>query len=296
MKADNKLAVNANAKQNPAQAKPPSAKPGANNAKPGSNTAPGNKNLPKNAKGQPIIIEEEVKPPPPKEKNLERFIYITTYEDIETMKILKELFENINREALNFKSVKEIYTQTLTPEQQDDNLLDFISGFQIIDTNLRITVIEGRGDKAMQIVKQRLPKVDLNSKLKKVFANSKILFDKRFYSKFNLCLKFIKLRTNLNEILTTADIYMKATKYKEIYSAFMNLGAIMQSSSFQSITECKLFPEAESLLLLERKYADILNDQDLTGVKQEQKTKRKRIKAESLDKSSLQTNNTSLSY
>ena len=74
---------------------------------------------------QPVQIEE-VKPPPPKEKNLERFIYVTAYNDSETMKILKELFENINKDAFNLKSVKETYTKTLSLNEQNDNLIDYI--------------------------------------------------------------------------------------------------------------------------------------------------------------------------
>jgi len=78
------------------------------------------------------------------------------------MKNLKETFEIINKEAFNLKSVKEIYTYTLTPEEQDDNEIDYISAFQLIDINFRITVIEGIQDKGMKLVRERLPKHDVN--------------------------------------------------------------------------------------------------------------------------------------
>jgi hypothetical protein len=203
------------------------------------------------------------------------------------MKILKELFEKINKEAFQLISTKEIYTRTLTEEECDDNTKDYISGFQIIDTNIRITIIEGVTEKGIKLVKERLPKLNINSSNKKVFANSQILFDTRIYSKFNLCLKFIKLRNILNDIITTADIYLKSNKYREIFVAFMNLGSILQSSSLQAIADAKLFPNADSLLLLERKYADILIDEDMTGIHTETK-KKKKIKIEDNN-----TNNTS---
>ncbi len=78
------------------------------------------------------------------------------------MKNLKETFEMINKEAFNLKSVKEIYTITLSPEEQDNNEVDYISGFQIIDSNFRITIIEGINDKAMEIVRERFAKTDVN--------------------------------------------------------------------------------------------------------------------------------------
>jgi len=191
------------------------------------------------------------------------------------MKILKELFETINKEAFKLKSVKEIYTRTLSPEELDDNSIDYISGFQIIDHNLRITILEGITGKAMSLIKEKLPKLELNTEKKKIFSNAKILFNNRIYSSFNLCLKFIKLRNPLTQILNTADIYLKANKYNEIFNAFMQLGFILQSPTFESITNAKLFPSFDSLSLLERKYADIINDEDLSGIPSEKKKKKK---------------------
>lgn len=229
------------------------------------------------------IVEEEVKPPPVKEKVIERFIYVTTYNDYEAMKIIKELFEQINRNAFDFKSQKEVYTALLTPEQQDDNSIDYISGFQVLDANLRITIIEGLSQKSMKLVKERLPKLEINNETKKIFCNSKILFDTRSYSKFNLALKFVKLRNPIKEILTTYDIYSKAVKYKDIYEAFMNLGGILKSDTLESICINKLFPTYESLIQLERKYGDILIEEDLTGIRTtKSKSRKKRLRADTM--------------
>ena len=60
-----------------------------------------------------------------------------------------------------------------------------------------------------------------------------------------MCLKFIKLRNTLQEILTTYDIYSKAEKYKEIYDTFIQLGFIVKSTEFSSIVQCNLFPNAD---------------------------------------------------
>jgi hypothetical protein len=93
---------------------------------------------------------------------IERFIYITTYNDSEMMKILKEIFETINTKAFNLKSVKEIYTKNLSMEDQNNLDIDYISGVQIIDSSYRITIIEGITEKGMKFVKEKLPKLDVN--------------------------------------------------------------------------------------------------------------------------------------
>ena len=237
-----------------------------------------------NVKGKALPIEDEVEetlPPPEKEKNLERFIYVTSYNDSDAMKKIKELFEEINKPAFNLLSVREIYTRNLTDDERDNNDIDYISGCQIIDKDQRITIIEGITGKAMNIVKAKLPKYQMNTSTFKVFADKNILFNKRIYSKFDLSLKYIKLRDTLHNILTTFDIYLKAEKYRPIYNAFQSYGSILKSETMKEIANANLFPDAESLLLLERKYADILNEEDMTGVHVVKKMK-KRIRAESL--------------
>lgn len=236
-------------------------------------------------KNEPEEEEEPQGPPPEKPLNLERFIYVTNYLDSNFMQNLKQLFEEINQTAFNLKSVKEIYTKGLTEEERDNNEIDYISGFQLIDKNMRITILEGITGKAMKKIKEAIPKTQMNNKNYMVFADSGVLFNKRLYSKFDLSLKYIKLRETLSTILQTFDIYTKANKYRQIYDAFLNFGSILKAQTLKEIAQANLFPDAESLLLLERKYADILNDEDMTGIHKEKK-KKKRIKLDSLTKTS----------
>ena len=229
--------------------------------------------------------EEPQGPPPEKPYNLERFIYVTTYLDSNFMSKLKQSFEEINQAAFNLKSVKEIYTKGLSEEERDNNEIDYISGFQLIDKNIRITILEGITGKAIKKIKENMPKTQMNSKNYMVFADSTVLFNKRLYSKFDLSLKYIKLRDTLYNILHTFDIYTKANKYRQIYDAFLNFGSILKAQTLKEISNANLFPDSESLLLLERKYADILNDEDMTGVHKEKK-KKKKLKLDALTKTS----------
>ena len=89
----------------------------------------------------------------PRPKNIERYIYISTYQDYNLMSNLKQCFEEINQKAFSFPSTKEVYTYNLSPQEQDDNEIDYISGFQLTDKNIRITILEGITGKGMQQVK-----------------------------------------------------------------------------------------------------------------------------------------------
>ena len=223
--------------------------------------------------------EEEIE----KENNLERFIYITTYSDVISLQKLKKLFEEINQSAFSLRSPKEIYIRELTEEERNNNKFDYISGFQILDKKIRITIIEGITGKGMKKVKETLPRYQMNNNTFKIFSDSNILFNKRIYSKFDLQLKFIKLRDTFEEILTTYDIYLKTKRYREIYDAFLNFGSILQSNSLKDITRANLFSNDDDLLFLERKYADILTEEDLTGIPKKKKL-RKKINIEEFDK------------
>ena len=237
----------------------------------------------KNDKNKKKIEEEEEEiplPPPEKPYNLERFIYVTTYYDSSAMQKIKELFEEINKEAFQLRSVKEIYTRNLSDEERDNNEIDYISGVQLLDKNIRITLIEGITEKAMAKIKEKLPKYQMNCNTFMVFSDKNVLFNKRIYSKFDLSLKYIKLRDTLQSILTTFPIYMKADKYREIYNAFLNFGSILNSRTMKEIAHAELFSDADALLMLERKYADILNDEDMTGIKTTKKKRKKKIDLE----------------
>ena len=210
-----------------------------------------------------------------KEKPLERFIYITTYYDSDFISKISQLFEEINQKAFNLSSPKETYTRDLSEEERQNMDIDYISGFQLLDNQKRVTILEGLSGKAMKKIKETLPRTQMNDESKMVFSDSNILFDKRIYSKFNLSLKFIKTRESLDQLLTTFNIYLNSNRYRELFDSFLKIGSILKAQTLKEITVENLFPEPEGLLMLERKYGDILKEEDLTGIKKEKVIKKK---------------------
>lgn len=200
-------------------------------------------------------------------KNITRVIYVTHYTDSDTLNIMKRLFEEINQRAFDLRSAKEIYARELSQSEQNDNDIDYISGVQLMDNNIRVTIIEGIAQSAMKLVRERLPKRHMNTPSSKVLADVNVLFNKRIYSAFGLSLKYIKLRQSLHSILTTYDLYEKANKFRDMYEAFVNVGTILQTETLSEIAEGDHFPKLAGLLRVERKYGDMLTEEDLTGMK-----------------------------
>ena len=209
---------------------------------------------------------------------VERIVIITTYNDSEFLSNLKKCFEIINQQAFNLKSPKEIYTRDLSEDEKKSLNIDYISGVQILDKSMRITFLEGLKGKSIEKIKEFIPKNKMNNKTYKYFSDSNIFFNERIYSLFLLNLKYIKLRNTLKEILTTYDLYSKADKQREIYDSFLKIGSILRVDTMKDIKEMDLFPKAEHLLMLERKYADMLFEEDLTGINTNKKNKKKKKK------------------
>ena len=249
----------------------------------------------KNKEEPPNNNKEENSSSNEKEKLFERFIYITNYYDSDFLQKIKQLFEEINQKAFNLSSPKEIYTHTLTEEERNNTNIDYISGFQILDNQKRVTIIEGLSGKALQKTKELFPRTQMNDENKMVFCDSNILFSDRIYSKFDLSLKFIKTRDSLEQILTTFDIYLKSSNYREIFDVFMKIGSILKAETLKDITQENLFPDAEGILSLERKYGDILKEEDLTGIKKEKVIKKKYLITTKNFSSSYNDNNSNKS-
>ena len=209
---------------------------------------------------------------------VERIIIITTYNDSEFLSNLKKCFEFVNQQAFNLKSPKEIYTRDLSEEEKKSLTIDYISGVQILDKTMRITFLEGLKGKSIEKIKEFIPKKIMNNKTNKYFSDSNLFFNERIYSLFLLNLKYIKLRNTLKEILTTYDLYSKADKQREIYDSFLKLGSILRVETMKDIKEMDLFPKSEHLIMLERKYADMLIEEDLTGINTNKKNKKKKKK------------------
>lgn len=95
--------------------------------------------------------------------------------------------------------------------------------------------------------------------------NSSIQFKQRLYTDFNFAVKKVKLRQTLSQIMSEPGIYLRSKVPEEIYDTLQKFAEMRKLDRQNLIRDFNLYPTAERLLTLERKYGDSLNSFDLHG-------------------------------
>ena len=75
----------------------------------------------------------------------ERIIIIVPYKSPEIVKHVEATFERINLAGLNLENSRYLNTKELSDEERADRTLDYLGGFEIMDSEMRIFIIEGLG-------------------------------------------------------------------------------------------------------------------------------------------------------
>lgn len=128
-------------------------------------------------------------------------------------------FERVNLELLNLDSVIYLNTKELTEEEKNDRTLDYLGGFELMDSEMRLLLIEGIGgennsmDKFYKANERERP----NDKKFKMIYNPEIKFKNRLYQDFNCSIKRIKLRDSLTSTINAPDIYLRSKVPEDIY-------------------------------------------------------------------------------
>lgn len=75
----------------------------------------------------------------------ERAIIIIPYKSPEIVKQIEASFENINVKGLKVDNVRYVNTKEFTDEEKKDRKIDVLTGFELMDNECRIYIIEGLG-------------------------------------------------------------------------------------------------------------------------------------------------------
>lgn len=105
--------------------------------------------------------------------------------------------------------LRALATYQLSSEELEDRYLDFIGGFEIIDDECRVFVLEGLQAFGMAELERLVPRDSPNSDSFKILKNKELTFKTRLYQAFNLDLKKIRLRDKLNNLLISPNIYLR---------------------------------------------------------------------------------------
>lgn len=95
--------------------------------------------------------------------------------------------------------------------------------------------------------------------------NPDVRFKNRIYVEFNCSIKKIKLREPLRSIMGAPDVYLRSKVPQDMFHILQQFAEIRKLTRLSLIRDFNLFPSVEKLLVLERKYGDSINIEDLTG-------------------------------
>jgi hypothetical protein len=164
----------------------------------------------------------------PNEAIYERMVIVVPYKAPATVKQLHLSFEKVNLELLNLDSAIYLNTKELTEAERNDRSLDYLGGFELIDSEMRLLVIEGIGGKGNSMDKfyQANERERPNDKKFKMLYNPDIKFKNRMYQDFNCAIKRIKLRESLTSTINAPDIYLRAKVPEDIYDTLQKFAEI----------------------------------------------------------------------
>lgn len=204
-------------------------------------------------------------------------VIVIPYKAPATVKQIHLSFEKVNLELLDLDSAIYLNTKELTETERNDRTLDYLGGFELIDSEIRLLVIEGIGGKGNSMDKfyQANERERPNDKKFKMLYNPDIKFKNRMYQDFNCAIKRIKLRESLTSTINAPDIYLRAKVPEDIYDTLQKFAEIRKLDRAVLLRDFNLYPTVERLTTLERKYGDAINKEDFFGFKEKKKRAKK---------------------
>ena len=135
-------------------------------------------------------------------------LFVLQYTDDKLLKDALAVVEETNKAAV--RHAESCRSYALTDEERaaaDAGRLDIITGFQVVDANWRMLVLEGLVDGGMSTLLSRLGRDFANSPVVKYLANPDVQFTNRLYGVYNLAPKDIRLRDPLSVIMKQPGLY-----------------------------------------------------------------------------------------
>jgi hypothetical protein len=164
---------------------------------------------------------------------------------------------------------KYLSTKELSKEEKANRKLDYLGGFEIMDKEFRMFVIEGVGgagnaiDQFYKANERERP----NDKKYKILYNPDVKFKERIYLDFNGTIKKIRLRGSLSQIIGNSEVFLRAKVPEDMFEILTKFAELRSLERLHLVRDFNLFPNTSSLRTLEIKYGDGLSYEDLHGVR-----------------------------
>lgn len=146
--------------------------------------------------------------------------------------------------------------------------LDVITGFMIIDDDMRLVVLEGLAapGKGMQrMFTEFLPRVKQNDDQLKIVCNPEVLFPERIYPEFGPDIRRIRIRDKLKKLAKRPEIYNRKQVEEICFNAVDCIMTLRRAQDMDSTKKLDMYPTAESLNKLELLYGEAITRPDMDG-------------------------------
>ncbi|CAH1265877.1 KIAA1257 [Branchiostoma lanceolatum] len=213
----------------------------------------------------------DVKPP---QCPFARIIFMFPYHDKEFLHRLQAEVTAINAAALQLDQMPQhvieaaLSTYKLSVEQQKSKSLDIVTGFQVLDGELHVFVLEGLRDKAIHRIWSALPRPEVaDDVFFKVLYNSEMTFRRRLYAELDVDLCRVRLHEPISVIVQQPLLYVRDMVPKPCFDSLARIDKMLQSTKLRDVTRNDLFPTAEMVVSMSKEFGIPLTMEDFEDLK-----------------------------
>ncbi|XP_022081512.1 uncharacterized protein LOC110974284 [Acanthaster planci] len=225
---------------------------------------------------QEVKLKAEIETPP--ECPFARIVYIFEYKDAAFLHRLLKLVTKINATALNLDKMPEhiieaaLSTYKLSEAQQESRLLDIVTGFQVMDGEKHIFVLEGLREKAINLIWETLPRPKAKENVTfQALYNSNMMFSERRYASLDVDLCRIRLHEPLSSIVQQPLLYVRDMVPRLCLDAITKLDMLVRQDILRNAARNDLFPSAEMIVSLSKEFGVPLTTVDFEELLESQR-------------------------
>ncbi|XP_052781235.1 uncharacterized protein LOC128217855 isoform X2 [Mya arenaria] len=187
-----------------------------------------------------------------------RIVFRFGYKNTVMLNELQNLVTRINARALELDDMPQhvidaaLSTYKLSGIQQQSRTLDIVTGFQVLDGEMHLFVLEGLREGAVKEVWEALPQPE-NSDVT-VLYHSNLCFSERLYGPLDVDLCRVKLHEPLAQIVSQPLLYVRDMVPKPCFEALTKLFEMSKIRNIRDAARSVLFPSADMVVSMSKEF------------------------------------------
>lgn len=198
-----------------------------------------------------------------------RVIYVFEYKNAPFLRRLQSEITAVNAGALELDTLPQhvidaaLSTYKLSSDQRRNKELDIITGFQVLDGQYHMFVLEGLADRGIKKLWHNLPRPQEEDISKfNVLYNSDLRFTERLYAALDVDLCRVRLHEPLEVIVQNPLLYVRDLVPKPCFEALSKLKQVLKLTKLREVTRNDLFPSADMVVSMSREFGVPLTAED----------------------------------